>query len=90
MSHTHTKLNYRIIHYYDIKSSNIYNVELFSDILNKGVFIKNEKLIQSTKNQEEQFVIDVFQREYILDISNYFNQFYSSNKNLKMLIIEEV
>ncbi len=90
MTEKFTKINYRIIHFYDTKNSNIYNVNLFSDIINKGVVIKNNKLIQSKKNKEELVVIDVFQDNYISDIPNYFNQFYPESNYIKIIMIEEL
>ena len=39
---------------------------------------------------ENQFIIDVFQNESVNNLSEYFDNIYSSRNNLKMLIIEEL
>ena len=43
-----------------------------------------------SKKMENQFIIDVFQNESVNNLSEYFDNIYSSRNNLKMLIIEEL
>jgi hypothetical protein len=83
------KLNYRIIHQFDeIPLSDEYKGFDFK-IFNKGLYIIGEKMYQS-KKMENQFIIDVFQNESVNNLSEYFDNIYSSRNNLKMLIIEEL
>lgn len=83
------KLNYRIIHQFDeIPLCDEYKGFDFK-IFNNGLYIIDEKMYQSKKT-ENQFIIDVFQNESVNNLSEYFDNIYSSRNNLKMLIIEEL
>lgn len=83
------KLNYRIIHLFDeipfIDNYKGFDIKIFKN----GLHIVDDKMYQSKKNNN-QYVVDVFQNESINNLSDYFENVFSSKNKLKMLIIEEL
>jgi len=90
MTEKYTQLKNRIIHYYDIEIYNQSNESFHNEIINGGIFINNDKLIQSKKFNEELNVVEVFQQQNISNTPDYFIEVFSPMDKLKMILIEEL
>ena len=91
MTEKYTQLKNRIIHYYDIEMYNNQSNESFhKEIINGGIYINNDKLVQSKKFNEELNVVEVFQQQSIVNTPDYFLEVFSPMDKLKMILIEEL
>jgi hypothetical protein len=90
MTEKYTQLKNRIIHYYDIEIYNQSEVSFHKEIINGGIYINNDKLIQSKKFNEELNVVEVFQKQNIDNTPDYFLEVFSPIDKLKMILIEEL
>ncbi len=91
MTEKYTQLKNRIIHYYDIEMYNNQSNESFhKEIINGGIYINNDKLVQSKKFNKELNVVEVFQQQSIVNTPDYFLEVFSPMDKLKMILIEEL
>ncbi len=90
MIEKYTQLKNRIIHYYDTEIYNKSKESFHNEIINGGIYINNDKLIQSKKFNEELNVVEVFQQQNIGNTPDYFLEVFSPMDKLKMILIEEL
>jgi hypothetical protein len=90
MTEKYTQLKYRIINYYDIEMYNQSNKSFHKEIFNSGIYIKNYKLIQSKKFNDELIAVEVFQQQSIDNTPDYFLEVFSPIDKLKMILLEEL